>query len=268
MNKKNRSILTIVGVSVLLAGLLIGLFKDAIIKNIICSQVESQIGVSIAIDRLHYNPFKTSIRIDGLKLANPKEFGGGDAFHVKRIYIDTSLSEVMSEEPHLDVCEIDIERMRLVSAGSGASNIEVLADRFESAVDAGKSGKNVASGKNEAGAVSGDEESSGSAKDDKEITIGYLKIHLGKIQMETETFGGRKIEPKEYVVDQTFEYRDVDDLDPVAQQILMVVAVKSGPNMLKDLKNLLEENKDDLEKIGDDVKETADKLRQELKDLF
>jgi len=264
--------LIIVLAAVLLAALLGALFKDALIRKIVCRQIETKTGVSVAMERLHYNPFKTSILIKGFKLGNPSEFGGGDALYVKRVYVDTSISGILSERIQVDVCEIDIGSMRVVTAGRGASNIELLAGRLQSELERRQSGKGTARVDEEGGAPAGVAQGrkpvAGVDKKDEEIEIGYLKLRLGKIRVESETVGGRKMEPREYVVDQTFEYRDVDDLDPVAQQILMVVAVKTGPDILKDLTQLLEENTDDLDELGDKVKDAADRLGEELKDLF
>jgi len=235
-NVKKKVVAGVVAFCILLT-LLFGMFKNVVIRKVLCSRLESQTGFEVELDGLRYNPLKTTITLSGFRLKNPEDFGNSVALEIKRLYIDTSLKSLFSDEVWLQECDIDIDRIHIVTNPDGESNIDRLANRLQQNVNAKIGGKIPPSAARAGTGLNSGDAFSPSVPpvlpDESEITIGKLKIRLGKVVMQSSSVAGSESPQEVYVIDKTFKFNNVDDLDPVTQQLMIAILISTGPDLLE-----------------------------------
>ena len=77
------------------------------------------------------------------------------------------------------------------------------------------------------------------AGDGRRYTIGVLEITIGRVELHGVTAAGKPMTPRIYPLpENSFRYEDVEDIVPVGQDIMMVLALFVGPQLKQDLEML------------------------------
>lgn len=272
MAKSKRSGLTTKVVILFLLGLLLvaALLKDAILRGVVCRQLESETGLEVRLDRIRYNPFATKIEMRGLTFMNPSEFGESEAIVLERVYIDSTLKNLFSGDTVIvDRCELDIAVLRMSTGPGGQSNLDAIIAGLESADDRDRT-DGTDSEPREAGPDGAQPPQAGRvAAEDKEpekkITIGSLEIHIQEIVAQLDS---RSETVRRYPIDRTLTFENVDDMDEVAAQLTLTLLMASGPDLLKDITQSIKGRSGDIEEMGDEIENNVRDIGDDLKNIF
>lgn len=107
------------------------LCKDILIRNITERRIISQTGMYVRIDRLHVGFTEPIISMQGFKLYNPPEFGGGLLLHLPDLHMEYDAEALQSGELHLSLLRLDLAELNIVRNAAGQTNIVDFLDRVE-----------------------------------------------------------------------------------------------------------------------------------------
>jgi len=238
--------------------------KDIVVREIICRQLEAETGLEVRLEKVDYSPFSTEIEIRGLTLMNPPEFGQGEAIVIDRVYLDTGLRELLSDEGgRIERCEMDVALLRVVSGPKG-SNLDAIIARVEEIDDEEERIEQENQGPQVA-ADAGPDPVIVPQVDDEDINIGSLELTIREMAVQS---GDGSDEEKRYRLGQTLKFEEVDDLDDIAPQIMMMILMQTGTELLEDISSAMKGDEDKLDEIGDDIEEAAERIGDELKNFF
>lgn len=114
----------------MLAGVvLLLLCKDIIIRNLTEQRILHQTGMYVRIDRLHVGFTEPVISMEGFKLYNRPEFGGGLLLHVPDLYIEYDPRALKSGELHVNQLRLDVRELNIVRNAGGQTNIVDFIER-------------------------------------------------------------------------------------------------------------------------------------------
>jgi len=116
-------LLLVAGVVVLI------LCKDIIIRNLTERRITAQTGLYVRIDHLHVGFTEPVISMQGFKLYNRPEYGGGLLLHLKALHIEYDPEALQSGELHLDLFRLDLEELNIVRNAAGRTNITDFIER-------------------------------------------------------------------------------------------------------------------------------------------
>lgn len=105
------------------------LCKDILIRNLAERQIIKQTGQFVRIDRLHVGFTKPVISIQGFKLYNRPEFGGGLLLHLQDLRIEYDTDALQSGKLHLNFLRLDLQELNIVRNRSGRTNLVDFIDR-------------------------------------------------------------------------------------------------------------------------------------------
>ena len=106
------------------------LCKDILLRNLAERRIIAQTGMYVRIDRLHVGFREPVISVQGLKLYNRPEFGGGLLLHLNDLHMEYDAQAIKSGELHLNLFRLDLEELNIVRNAAGETN---LVDFIESA---------------------------------------------------------------------------------------------------------------------------------------
>lgn len=108
----------------LLAGVVtLILCKDIIIRNLTERRIIDQTGMYVRIDRVHVGFTDPVLSIQGFKLYNRPEFGGGLLLQLNNLHMEYDPDAVKSGELHLNLLRLDLEELNIVRNAAGQTNI-------------------------------------------------------------------------------------------------------------------------------------------------
>lgn len=108
----------------LLAGVVtLILCKDIIIRNLTERRILNQTGMYVRIDRLHVDFTDPVLSMQGFKLYNRPEFGGGLLLHLNDLHLEYDPEDVKSGELHLNLFRLDLQELNIVRNAAGQTNI-------------------------------------------------------------------------------------------------------------------------------------------------
>jgi hypothetical protein len=108
----------------LLAGVVtLILCKDIIIRNLTERRIIDQTGLYVRIDRLHVGVTDPVLSMQGFKLYNRPEFGGGLLLHLNDLHVEYDPESLQSGELHLNLFRLDLEELNIVRNAAGQTNI-------------------------------------------------------------------------------------------------------------------------------------------------
>lgn len=99
------------------------LSKDILIRNLAERRILKQTGMAARIDRLHVGFTEPVISIQGFKLYNRPEFGGGLLLHLQDLHMEYDADALQSGELHLNLFRLDLQELNIVRNRSGQTNI-------------------------------------------------------------------------------------------------------------------------------------------------
>lgn len=108
----------------LLAGIVVLILcKDTILRNLTERRITAQTGMYVRIDRLHVGFREPILSIQGFKLYNRPEFGGGLLLHLNDLHVEYDPDAVKSGELHLNLFRLDLEQLNIIRNAAGQTNI-------------------------------------------------------------------------------------------------------------------------------------------------
>jgi hypothetical protein len=114
----------------LLAGLItLVLCKDTLIRNLTERRITAQTGLYVRIDRLHVGFREPVISMQGCRLYNLPEFGGGLLLHLKDLHLEYDPEALQSGALHLHLVRLDLEELNIVRNAAGRTNLTDFIDR-------------------------------------------------------------------------------------------------------------------------------------------
>ncbi len=235
--KRSYGIVIILAVLAVAAAMVADRVKDRVIREIICRSIEEASGLEVSLESFRYNVFRTEFELRGFTLKNPSSFGVSDAIRIDRLYIDTTLPALISKNRHLRLCEIDIGFINIIDYSDSKSNFEIIADLFDGpATEAVPDEMPAAERPPEAVHVATEpREPEDDPVDDVKVSIDLLRIHMKDARIELSSAPGQRPMEMTVRIDSKFEYRDVDDLDKVLDEILIEILGAAGPQMLFEI---------------------------------
>jgi len=107
-----------------LAGLVaLILCKDLLIRNLTERRIIDQTGLYVRIDRMHVGFTEPVISIQGFKLYNRPEFGGGLLIHLRDLHMEYDPEALRSGSLHLTRLRLDLADLNLVRNAAGQTNL-------------------------------------------------------------------------------------------------------------------------------------------------
>ena len=123
-------ILLIVLVLVLVAGVVVYLSLNGIVKGQIQTQGTAATGVETAVDSVNLSPFDGALGLDDFSLANPEGFGGGKIFLFNDADVKVSLASLFGDETVVHRVHVDGAQVRVQLDGT-TLNIKKLYDQIQ-----------------------------------------------------------------------------------------------------------------------------------------
>lgn len=99
------------------------LSKDILIRNLTERRILKQTGMYVRIDRLHVGFTEPVISMQGFKLYNRPEYGGGLLLHLKDLHMEYDPEGLQAGELHLNLLRLDLQELNIVRNRSGQTNI-------------------------------------------------------------------------------------------------------------------------------------------------
>lgn len=119
-----------------LAGIVVLILcKDTIIRNLTERRIIKQTGMYVRIDHLHVGFTEPVISMEGLKLYNRPEFGGGLLLHMPDLLLEYDPDALRSGELHLTQFRLDLQELNIVRNAAGQTNLNDFIEQ------AGKEGR-------------------------------------------------------------------------------------------------------------------------------
>lgn len=115
---------TVVVVLVLGIGAL--LLRDPIIQALTESRIENATGLDVRIRRLNMGLLSSKVTIEGLRIYNTAEFGGGLMLDIPELHFEADSSALKSGEIRLKLLRVELAELQIVMNRDGISNFEAL----------------------------------------------------------------------------------------------------------------------------------------------
>lgn len=90
-------------------------------------------GTEFAIERFYVNPWSGTVRISGVRLANPEGFGSAPAVSVRSFALDVSISELFGNTLHVRELLID-DTFASYYSHKGTNNMDVILSNVDKAI--------------------------------------------------------------------------------------------------------------------------------------
>ncbi len=114
----------------LLAGVVaLILSKDTLIRNLTERRILRQTGLYVRIDKMHVGFTEPVISMQGFKLYNRPEFGGGLLLNLNDLYLEYDPERLRSGELHLTLFRLDLEELNIIRSAAGRTNITDFIER-------------------------------------------------------------------------------------------------------------------------------------------
>ena len=117
-----KKILTIL----IIAVVMIGLTKNLIAKMIVSGGIKAVTGLTLKMDALDVGLLKSTVRIQGMRLYNPKGFPEPVMINMPEIFVDYDLGALLGGNVHLEELRINLESFHVVRAADGKLNLDVF----------------------------------------------------------------------------------------------------------------------------------------------
>jgi uncharacterized protein involved in outer membrane biogenesis len=125
-----RWIFRLVVLAILLVMALL-LLKDALLKEVVESQLAAVTGLEVRIDRFEAKLLKPTVTIEGLRLYNPASFGGSPFLDVRELHVEYDRPALLRGEILLRLVRFDLTELSLVQDTNGRWNYEYVNVRLK-----------------------------------------------------------------------------------------------------------------------------------------
>lgn len=92
--------------------------------------IERKTGSPTTLESARLNPFEGTVRLGGLRIENPPDFGDGDLLILDELLVDFDVSGLRTRTLTFSAIRLDIERFGYVERGDGTSNWDEFFDQL------------------------------------------------------------------------------------------------------------------------------------------
>lgn len=223
--------------------------RNTLAGYLVVKSVRETTGMNADYEKIRVRLLRPSVEILGLKLWDPADRPDEPTLEVKRLYVSYVAGSLFGKEVHFRQFEIDVPRFVVVQSAQDGNNLERLFERMkakqkekdqEADPETGGKDEPVPPSEEPEG-EDGPPEPASDPKSKPALRIDELKVRFGKIEMRTYEEGVAEPSVRTYDLNTERTFKDVTDLDPVQQQIMVDVLVAAAPALLEDLGSLAED---------------------------
>ena len=113
-----------------------------LLPGLFTSVIENRTGFPVRVDAFYANPFTAEVRMRGLVIVNPDNFGQSDFLEVQQFTAKADLFTLLSNKPVLDMTTMDVARITVITNAQGSNNLDLMYRRLNA--EAGKKQPNGA----------------------------------------------------------------------------------------------------------------------------
>lgn len=103
--------------------LLLLLTKDFMVRTIAERRIRQQTGLGVRIDRCAFNPLASAVTLEGLKLYNTPEFGGGLFLDIPEVSIELDQFSLLRRQLRLTLLRCHVAELGIVRNETGHTNV-------------------------------------------------------------------------------------------------------------------------------------------------
>jgi uncharacterized protein involved in outer membrane biogenesis len=108
---------------VVVAIVLLLVFKDSILKRVAEHQIRAQTGMDVSIGRFSSGLFSPVVTIENLKLYNTPEFGGTEFMTISELHLEFDPQALSEKKLRLKLLRINLAELDVVKNQAGQTNI-------------------------------------------------------------------------------------------------------------------------------------------------
>ncbi|HEY0550521.1 MAG TPA: AsmA family protein [Verrucomicrobiae bacterium] len=120
-----RICVTLLCLTLLLAVLAV-LLKDIIAKSLAEKNLRDNTGMDAQIGKLEIGLATPTVNLEGLKLYNPADFGGGTFLEMPQLRIEYVPGDIRSGKLHFKTVRLNLSEVHIVKNKNGKTNIELM----------------------------------------------------------------------------------------------------------------------------------------------
>ena len=103
------------------------IIKHLKIKDLVEQEIEQQLGINVAIQKLTYSPLLTHVCAEGVTIYNPPGFDEKELAYINAIHLVWDLGGVITQKkPNIYLLAVDLERFSIIKNLEGKVNIKEL----------------------------------------------------------------------------------------------------------------------------------------------
>lgn len=270
---KKRIVLWVV-LLVAALGFALWAMRNALAGYLVVKSVRETTGMKAEYEKVRVRVLHPSVEILGLKLWDPADRPDDPTLEVKRLFVSYVAGSLFGKEIHFRQFELDVPRFVVVQSEKDGNNLERLFERMKAKE---KEKKAEPTPREEGGPVPPSEMPEGEPVPPKPaatppakpaLRIDELTVRFGKIEMRTYEEGVAEPSVQTYDLNTERTFKDVTDLEPVQQQIMLDVLVAAAPALLEDLGGLAEDLGKGSKEERREMEKKAKKIGKDLLKMF
>ncbi len=113
-----------------LVGVALFVFRDAILEEITEQRLSARTGLDVRIDRLELALLKPTVTIEGFRVYNPSEFGGGAFLDLRELHVEYHRKPLAQGRMRFKLLRVDLDEMTLVRGRDGRWNFQEIGERI------------------------------------------------------------------------------------------------------------------------------------------
>ena len=211
--------------------------------------IEKRTGYETEIGGVRANPFDGSLRLTGVRIANPPEFAQGDLLVLDEFFVDFDVTGLRARKRTFSELRVDIERFGYVERGDGESNWDEFLEQLPVRVP-------------------GDTDEDAPPQDDppRPYNIERLFLRVGEVVLYPAPEDGRAVarEPRVIRVDKVVEAENVTNLPDELEAFAEELRAAGAPGPLRFLRGL----RLALSSVPEEGARTFEGLREALGDFL
>jgi len=221
------------------AVLLILPFRGRIAIRVLEARLEKALGVAARIESLEGSIRDGRYVVRGLRLLNEDPSVVPELMVIPSIELELDLRALFSRDVHLRALRMEVSRIIVVRDELGRTNIDAVSERMKEQMRSAAAPLAPGEASEPGVPVEGEQPAAPvtlPGGDDRRYTIGELVLTIGQVELHGVSSGGRPMTPRIYPLpENSFRYENVDDIVPVGQDIMTVLALFVGPQLQQDL---------------------------------
>lgn len=115
----------------LLLGVALLLLKNILLTELAQQGVAKRTGLEVRIDRVQVGVLKPTVTVEGLRLYNPAEFGGGPFLDFREIHVEYDPGALLRGRLWLRLLRLDLEELCVVRAEGDRWNFQTINERIQ-----------------------------------------------------------------------------------------------------------------------------------------